>query len=215
MSADDDSRGRPEGSQYPMMPASGPGRSRFGHPLILAAVAAAALAAGAGVAASATGGSPSLASSSGQLAATPAPSPSASGRWPGLHGPGGRFPGRGPFAGGFGLGALGALHGEFVVPRSGGGYQTEDMQRGNVTAVSTSSITVKSADGFTKTYRVTSATLVDAQRDGIGSVKDGHQVSVLATVSGGTATATSIQDISLLQAGLPVPGASNPGSTSG
>ena len=89
------------------------------------------------------------------------------------------------------------------------------MQRGSVTAVSTSSITVKSADGFTKTYQVTSSTLVDAQRDGIGSVKDGHQVLVLAKVSGSTATATSIQDLSLLRAGLPLPGGSNPGSTSG
>jgi hypothetical protein len=106
---------------------------------------------------------------------------------------------------------LGALHGEFVIPKSGGGYQTEDTQRGAVTAVSTSSITVKSADGFTKTYRVTSSTLVDAQRDGIGSVKNGHQVSVFATVGGGTATATSIQDISLLQAGLPAPSGTSPG----
>jgi hypothetical protein len=109
----------------------------------------------------------------------------------------------------------GALHGEFVVPRSGGGYQTDDTQRGSVTAVSASSITVKSADGFTKAYKVTSSTLVDAQRDGIGSIKNGHQVSVLATVSGGTATATSIQDLSLLQAGHPGPSGNGPGSTSG
>jgi hypothetical protein len=109
----------------------------------------------------------------------------------------------------------GALHGQFVVPKSGGGYQTEDTQRGSVTAVSTSSITVKSADGFTKTYQVTGSTVVDARRDGIGSVKDGHQVSVLATVSGGQATATSIQDLSLLRAGNPGPGGYGPGSTSG
>ena len=196
-----------------MIPASDPGRRRLGHPLILTAIAVVALGAGATVAVIATTGSPSLASSSGQLAATPSPSPSASQPGHGPYGP--RFPGGRAFGGGFGLGAFGALHGEFVVPRSGGGYQTDDMQRGSVTAVSTSSITVKSADGFTKTYQVTSSTLVDAQRDGIGSVKDGHQVVVLAKVSGGTATATSIQDLSLLQAGLPLPGGSNPGSTSG
>jgi hypothetical protein len=190
-----------------MIPASRPGRSRFGNPLILAAVAITALAAGAGVAALASGGSPSLASSSGQLAATPSPSASRSGY--GAPGPGHRF------FGGFGAGVAGALHGQFVVPRSGGGYQTEDTQRGSVTAVSTSSITVKSADGFTKTYQVTSSTVVDARRDGIGSVKDGHQVSVLATVSGGTATATSIQDLSLLRAGNPGPGGYGSGSTSG
>jgi hypothetical protein len=198
-----------------MIPASDPGRRRLGHPLILTAVAVVALGAGATVAAIATAGSPSLASSSGQFAATPSPSPSASQPRHGPYGPRGKFPGIGAFGGGFGLGALGALHGEFVVPRTGGGYQTDDMQRGSVTAVSTSSITVKSADGFTKTYQVTSSTLVDAQRDGIGSVKDGHQVLVLAKVSGSTATATSIQDLSLLRAGLPLPGGSNPGPTSG
>jgi hypothetical protein len=198
-----------------MIPASDPGRRRLGHPLILTAVAVAALGAGATVAVIATAGSPSLASSSGQLAATPSPSPSASEHGHGRYGPGGKFPGRGAFGGGFGLGAFGALHGEFVVPRAGGGYQTDDMQRGSVTSVSTSSITIKSADGFTKTYQVTSSTLVDAQRDGISSVKDGHQVLVLATVSGGTATATSIRDLSLLQAGLPpLSGGSNPGSAS-
>ncbi|MDX6391679.1 MAG: hypothetical protein QOJ73_2742 [Streptosporangiaceae bacterium] len=196
-----------------MIPASRPGRSRFGSPLILAAVTVTALAAGAGVAALATGGSPSLASSSGQLAATPSPSPSPSQSGYGTPGPGHRF--FGGFGGGFGAGVAGALHGQFVVPRSGGGYQTEDTQRGSVTAVSTSSITVKSADGFTKTYQVTSSTVVDARRDGIGSVKNGHQVSVLATVSGGHATATNIQDLSLLRAGNPGPGGYGPGSTSG
>ena len=85
----------------------------------------------------------------------------------------------------------------------------------SVTAVSTASITVKNADGFTKTYQVTSSTLVDAQRDGIGSVRDGHQVSVLAAVSGGTATATHIEDLSLLPAGHPGPFPLGPGSMPG
>src|ERR1022692_4724823 len=134
-----------------MIPASGPGRSRFGNPLILATVAITALAAGAGVAALATAGSASLASTSGQLAATPSPSPSVSRPGYGTPGPGHRF--SGGSGGGFGSGVAGALHGQFVVPRSGGGYQTEDTQRGSVTAVSTSSITVKSADGFTKTFQ--------------------------------------------------------------
>jgi hypothetical protein len=66
-----------------------------------------------------------------------------------------------------------------------------------------------------QTYQVTSSTLVDAQRAGIGSVKDGHQVSVLATVSGGTATATNIEDLSLRQAGHPAPNGNGPGSSSG
>lgn len=194
-----------------MIPASGPGRSRRGHPLILVAVAAVALAAGAGIAALATAGtSSSLASSSGNLSGQPTASPSASPSFsrPGFGG------GRGGFGGGFGV-AAGALHGVFVVPGSSGGYQTEDTQRGSVTAVSGSSITVKSADGFTKTYKVTTSTQVDEQSDGIGSVKVGHQVSVLATVSGAAATATSIQDLSLSQAGGFPPGGNSSGSTPG
>jgi hypothetical protein len=87
-----------------------------------------------------------------------------------------------------------------VVPRSAGGYQTIDTQRGVVTAVSATSITIKSSDGFTKTYQVTSSTDVDAQQNGIGSVKTGHQAIVLATVSGSTAIAARILDLSLLPA---------------
>ena len=110
------------------------------------------------------------------------------------------FPGGGPGGLGFPLGlGGGAVHGQFVVPKSGGGYQTVDVQRGQVTAVSSTSLTVKSADGFSATYAVAKSTIVDAQRDGIGSVKDGNQVYVSATVSGSTATATSIADLSLLK----------------
>lgn len=97
------------------------------------------------------------------------------------------------------FGAFGAIHGEFVVPKSGGGYQTVDAQRGTVTSVSRTSITLKSADGFIKTYTVTSSTIVDARRDGIGSVKAGDQAAVAATVSGGTATATDITDLTSLR----------------
>ena len=98
--------------------------------------------------------------------------------------------------------------------KPGGGYQNVDVQTGQVTAVSTTSITLKSADGFTKSYTVTSSTLVDAQRDGIGSVKVGHQATMLATVSGSSATATSINDLTLLQQGHAGFG-SGPGTSGG
>lgn len=104
-----------------------------------------------------------------------------------------------PFSAGFPGEALGAVHGQIVVAKPGGGYQTVDIQRGKATAVSASSITVRSPDGFTATYAVASSTLVDAQRDGITSVKVGNQVSLLANVSGSKATATSIADITLVQ----------------
>jgi hypothetical protein len=43
---------------------------------------------------------------------------------------------------------------------------------------------------------------VNAQRDGVSSIKDGNQVMVDATVSGSTATAARIIDVSMLQQGF-------------
>jgi hypothetical protein len=172
-------------------------RSRSRHPYIVAGIAVAALLAGGGAALAATGtGTPTGTPSA--VAARPTPSPTAK---PGKFGSGHHWGGPGSGGGFFGGGFFGAVHGQFVVGKSGGGYQTVDVQTGKVTAVSTTSITLKSADGFTQTYVITSSTLVDAQRDGIGSVKVGNQASLLATVSGSTATATSIQDLTLLQQG--------------
>jgi hypothetical protein len=113
------------------------------------------------------------------------------------------FPGFRGFGGFGGLGALGPLgpvvHGQFTVRAPGGGYQTVDVQVGTVKAVSSTSITVASANNFTETYVVTATTLVDSQRDGIGSVKVNDQVEVVAKQSGSTATATSIVDLTKVQ----------------
>jgi hypothetical protein len=186
-------------------------RSWSRRPYILAGVAVAALLGGAGAALAATN-SPTPTSSPSAAAATPAPTPAPS-TPPGP--PGQARPGYHRFGGGFGFGGLfGALHGQLVVAKPGGGYQTVDVQTGQVTAVSTTSITLKSADGFTQSYVVTSSTLVDAQRDGISSVKVGNQATMLATVSGSTATATSINDLTLLQQGHPGFGGGR-GQTSG
>ena len=185
-------------------------RSWSRRPYILAGVAVAALLGGAGAALAATNSPTSLAPPS-AAAATPAPTPVPSGP-PGQPGPGfHRFGGPG-----FGFGGLfGALHGQLVVAKPGGGYQTVDVQTGQVTAVSATSITLKSADGFTKSYVVTSSTLVDAQRDGIGSVKVGNQATTLATVSGSTATAISINDLTLLQQGHAGFGSGREGTSGG
>jgi hypothetical protein len=124
---------------------------------------------------------------------SPTPSPSASPSTPNStdpakpQGPGG--PGR---HGEFGVG--GALHGEFVVEKNGGGYETVATQNGQVAAVSKDSITVKSADGYSRTYTVAAETLVNSARDGIASIKTGNTVSVTAVVTNGTATATSVND---------------------
>ena len=175
---------------------------------VLAGVIAVGVLAGAGVAVAATS-SPSP---------TPTPtaapsSPSSPSARPPLHGlpPNGhawRIHGALPFGPAFagpgllGGGLLGAVHGTVVVPKSGGGYQTVAFQNGKVTAVSSTSITLRSADGYSHTYQVTSSTMVNAQRDGIGSIKTGNQVVVTATISGSTTTAVRIIDLSQLQQGF-------------
>jgi len=171
----------------------GPMGLRWGsrRPYIIAGVAAAALLGGAGATLAATG-TPTPAASSSAVITNPTPSPGL----PGPARPGSRPDGRAFWLGG---GMFGALHGQFVVPKPGGGYQTVDVQTGQVTAVSSTSISLKSSDGFTKSYVVTGSTIVDAQRDGIGSIKVGNQASVQATVSGITATASGVEDLTLLQ----------------
>jgi hypothetical protein len=90
---------------------------------------------------------------------------------------------------------FGGIHGEFVVPKEGGGFQTVATQTGEVTAVDGDSITVKSEDDFSKTYTVNDATRVSAGREGITAVKTGDTVMVTATVEGETATATMVIDM--------------------
>ncbi len=171
-------------------------RSRSRRPFVLGAVAVAALLAGASVALAVTrSGSP--VSTSAAIAATPAPSALPSGGPGRGSGFGGRpAPGLGL---GHGMGPGRALHGQFVVARPGGGYVTIAIQTGQVTAASSASITIRSADGYTASYAVAASTVVDAQRDGISSIRAGNETMVQATVSGGAATAASITDLTLLQ----------------
>jgi len=88
----------------------------------------------------------------------------------------------------------GGIHGEFVTPKQDGGFQTIATQSGEVTAVSSDSLTVKSEDGFSRTYTLGSDTRVNAGREGVTAVKTGDQVSVFATVEGSTATAVMVVD---------------------
>jgi hypothetical protein len=181
---------------------TGPQRRRP-HLFRVLAIAVVALASGAGVAYAATHTGRTIAtdSSTSQPAASPSASTSAPSKppWPAGQMPAfGRF---GGFGGGLGFGGFGGvLHGQFTVRKASGGYQTEDVQSGTVTAVSSSSITVKSADGYSATYAVASTTEVNAQAAGIGTVKVGDTVSVTATVSQGQATAASIIDLTSIKA---------------
>jgi hypothetical protein len=188
-----------------------PARVRPGRPVILAAVAVAALISGAGVALAATASSaPRTAAKAETAVSAPAPSPSRCQiKLPprGLPLRGRAFAIPGPLMP-LSFGPFGAIHGQFVTPKPGGGYQTIDTQRGTVTAVSSSSITVKSSDGYIKTYNVTRSTHVVARRAGISTVKTGQTVSVLATISGSSATAAQIVDFTSLPK---MPGILRPG----
>ena len=92
--------------------------------------------------------------------------------------------------GGVGMG----IHGEWVVPGRDGGWQTMASQVGEVTAVSSSSIKVKSEDGYERTYAVDDNTVVHAGDEGIGDVAAGDKVFVLAVVTGDTARAVDVRD---------------------
>lgn len=115
-----------------------------------------------------------------------------------------RLPGdkRGLRRGPRGQKALGAgvLHGEFVTRKPDGGYQTVQTQQGAVTAVSATSITVKSEDGFTRSYAVTKDTLVNAGSEGITSIAVNARVRVHALGAGSTPTAAQVIDEAKMQA---------------
>jgi len=177
-----------EGPRGPAEPAKAPDpaggygkrkRPRSWRSTIVAAVAAVAMAGGAGAAvAIGSSGVPANAATVAVSQAQPTPT------HPGFGGMGGRIP---------------ILHGQAVLSKPGGGYQTVAFQRGAVTAVSAGSITLKSTDGFTQTYVINGSTVVGAHRGGISSVTDGNTASVIATVSGKTFTAMRIIDWTLFQ----------------
>ncbi|GLW89498.1 hypothetical protein [Actinokineospora globicatena] len=122
-------------------------------------------------------------------------------------GPGGTGPGGG------GMGGLtDALHGEFQVSDGSGGTTTQVLQTGEVTAISATELTAVSEDGYTKTYTIDADTVLGATTtsgsttngtatsdsatsdSAAGDIATGDTVTVVATVSGDTATATSVRE---------------------
>lgn len=87
-----------------------------------------------------------------------------------------------------------ALHGEVTL--RGAKHRVVDVQRGTVSAVSATSITVRSTDGFTATYVVDATTKIREAKEKatIAAVKTGDRVRVVATKDGSTLTATRIAD---------------------
>ena len=103
----------------------------------------------------------------------------------------------GPF--GF-IGGGGIVHASYTIKGPNGSYETLDTQVGTVDDVSSSSITVKSADGYSQQYAVDSSTVVYADYNGIGSVKTGDNVEVVGLVGSSGVTAERVVDITQVQA---------------
>lgn len=185
----------PQDDSGPDMIPRSPRRWRPGRSVAAAGVAIVALAGGAGIGYTATHSLTAKGATDTAAVAAATPSPSMS-----HHPKSGWSPTHTMRADRMGHGFGGVLHGRVTVPKAGGGYQTLDFQNGTVTKVSMASVTVKSADGFTATYTVTGQTIVGAQAAGIGSVKDGNTVFVLATAGTSPPTAASIFDITAIRA---------------
>jgi len=83
--------------------------------------------------------------------------------------------------GAMGLGDV--QHGEFTVTGTDGNAVTMTVQRGEVTKVSDTSLTVRSEDGFTATYAVS----VDTRRTGASDLATGDTVLVVAEKAGAKA----------------------------
>jgi hypothetical protein len=140
--------------------------------------------------------------------------------------PGGRHPGRAGRAFGgmgglakFGLGGR-VLYGSATIETPSGATKTVDFQVGTVGSVSTTSITVDSPN-HSQTYTVDPTTIVDSQENGIGSVKQGDTVVILAESNGsGNATAMDIRDQTQMKSsrhgfGFAAPPTSNSATNSG
>jgi len=117
-------------------------------------------------------------------------------RKPGKHGGFGGMKGLAGKALGMGMGmGMGMLHGEVVVEDSDGDYVTQQVQRGEVTAVSDASITVVSEDGFEATYAIDTDTALKRDRED-GAAQVGDTVHVVGVIEGSTTTAQAVMAMS-------------------
>ena len=159
----------------------------------------------AAIVAAATLGAAAFTGAAVALAADDTSSPSAGGpsrgmdgHGPGQHGPGQRGPGeRGPGQHGPGQHGPGGdmLHSEGVVEDADGNFITVRMQQGEATAVSATSITVVSADGYSATYAIDAETIIERHGED-GALQVGDSVHVRAVVEAGTAQAQVIHALS-------------------
>ncbi len=96
-----------------------------------------------------------------------------------------------------------ALHAQWVT-RKGTAFVTHDAIRGQASAVSPTSITVKAKDGVSQTYSVTSATKVRVRKDGKGTAATTASIHVgdrVAVVGSGSNTISAVHIV--FRAGAP------------
>lgn len=86
-------------------------------------------------------------------------------------------------------------HGE-VVLHTKQGDRTVDIQSGQVTAISGTTVTVRSQDGFSATYTSGSTSKIreKGQTAALSAVHNGDRVRVAATRNGSSLTITSLRD---------------------
>ncbi|MEU4511430.1 hypothetical protein AB0G05_18220 [Nonomuraea wenchangensis] len=162
------------------MQADQPRDSRIRRPVFVAATAVLMAAGGAGVATAAAGATPAEPSPTATPTETLTPTPTetvtvtdAPTETP--------LPELAPLSP---WGFVGAMHGEFAVPtKDGCGSVTLSAQTGRATAVTEDSITVRSQDGFERTYTIGEDTRTIAGRRGNSAVKQDDWVSVTATAA--------------------------------
>jgi hypothetical protein len=87
-------------------------------------------------------------------------------------------------------------HGEFVV-RQKGGFATIVLQRGTITAVNATAITLKSVDGYTGSYAITANTKIRSQGkpETVAELKLGEVAMIRGVKLGATATASRIAGV--------------------
>lgn len=98
--------------------------------------------------------------------------------------------------GGLGMGAAGlnaAIHSEYVV-LEGSNYVTMAGQAGTVTDVSATSLTVKSEDGFSRTYAVGSDVQVTQGMRQRGGTSTGSTLSLSNVTAGASVRVTALKD---------------------
>ena len=134
----------------------------------------------------AASGTEPVAADSGTPTATPSGGPSAAGGAGRARHPYGRIARR--------LGGPRTLHGEIVVRAKDGTTKTVVVQRGTVTAITATSVTVRSTDGYTLTWVFGKPLRVIEHRATVdaGQVKAGAEIALAGVKNGTTPTARLI-----------------------